>query len=259
MRATRRKIILTLVGLMNGTSLFADTLVMPPPNFAVVQAYAEFTPEQKEWCLATSALLTVANGYSPVDLSEGKVGQVKIDEARKVLRGWKIYKKSDLYSAIRYVQETGHRTQFDYLLRKTRGLTPEATWEMIQQSKSPELLNHRVQVVQKFGETVGGKGIFAFDYARIVSLAKWGYMAEYISEQEAWEVIVPTAIQIQAYVTSWKELAHQYRVGRLFLEPDPTGEMEQKFNHAQDYLFQNPQSPWLRLPWNLSLARKALP
>jgi len=58
--------------------------------------------------------------------------------------------------------------------------------------------------------------ITAWDYGRYISLCRWGYVSGYISEQEAWEHIMPVARFLQASYSSWDEYADDYLRGREF-------------------------------------------
>src|ERR1700730_526927 len=44
-----------------------------------------------------------------------------------------------------------------------------------------------------------------WNYPRAVHLARWGYAAGYLQEQEAWNLIMPAAGSLQQTFSSWQE------------------------------------------------------
>src|SRR6202000_2382930 len=52
---------------------------------------------------------------------------------------------------------------------------------------------HRVGHRASPDDGLGPQGLLAWDLARLVAVAGWGYVADYISEEEAWAAIGPAA------------------------------------------------------------------
>lgn len=68
----------------------------------------------------------------------------------------------------------------------------------------------------KYKDEFGEKSIAAWDYDRYISLCGWGYIAGYLSEEEAWQRIMPAARLLQKTFESWIDLGKNHVVGREF-------------------------------------------
>ena len=104
-------------------------------------------------------------------------------------------------------------------------------------------------------ERLGAKGLIGWDYARYVSLCRWGYVAGYLSEDEAWVRIMKAARLLQQTYGSWRELGENYLIGREFWSPAQTARNGQLYEATFQRLVSDPQSPWVRLPWRTPLGK----
>jgi hypothetical protein len=89
----------------------------------------------------------------------------------------------------------------------------------------------------------------AWDLVRLVAVTGWGYVADYISEEEAWGFIAPAAKQLQQTYQSWEHLGRTYVEGTFWWK-DEAGPGCQKI---YDGLVNDPQSPWRSVPWSWNL------
>jgi hypothetical protein len=115
-------------------------------------------------------------------------------------------------------------------------------------ARDPDL-QKRLRLVYSQKNAVGNKSIIAWDYCRLIYLAECSCRAGYLSEQEAWTKIMPTAKIIQSTFPSWREKGENYLLGRRFW----SGGNEPRMVVASNFLLYDPKSPWNVLPWNLSL------
>jgi hypothetical protein len=65
--------------------------------------------------------------------------------------------------------------------------TPEADAQ-----SNPRALN-QLEITRKNHRALGTKGILAWDLVRYIAVCRWGYLAGYLTETEAWDHIMPAA------------------------------------------------------------------
>jgi hypothetical protein len=105
---------------------------------------------------------------------------------------------------------------------------------------------------------LGDKSLWGWDYSRDICLCRWGYMAGYITEEEAWKRIMAVARILQSKFASWEDLGRNYLIGRQFWSYKHTEEGEYLYEDAFMRLFDMPSSPWNKYPWDLPLSPDAL-
>jgi hypothetical protein len=184
---------------------------------------------------------------------------VPSDEARRALDGplrdaWGIRNRSDLLRVLAQLEAGGHRKGFDehgavFLRLKPDDL--EAT--RAQLSHNPVALR-RIDVVEEHFTALGEKSIAGWDYGRYVALCRWGHLMGYLTEDEAWERIMPVARMLQRVFDSWEDLGENYLIGREMWSPDETDRTGDAVREAFERLRTDPESPWQKYPWDLELS-----
>ncbi len=111
-----------------------------------------------------------------------------------------------------------------------------------------------MEFARKHKGRVGPRSLLAWDAGRLVTIAGWGYIAQLLSEDEAWSYILPMAQAVQRSYASWDELGKHYLLGFEFW----SGAWDGKVARAQLAMFDNPASPWRTLPWGLDLGQHGL-
>jgi hypothetical protein len=96
--------------------------------------------------------------------------------------------------------------------------------------------------------------ISAWDYDRYVALCGWGYLAGYLSEDEAWQRIMPVARLLQKTFSSWEDLGRNHIVGREFWSWEQTQDRGSLTLQSYKKLLTDPSSPWVKLKWDLDLS-----
>ena len=96
--------------------------------------------------------------------------------------------------------------------------------------------------------------IISWDLGRATSLARWGYQVGYLSEAEAWNILLYFGRQIQRNYNSWEEYGDSYSYGRVFWASG-FGKAEEYYFETKktlDILFSN-NGLWKKLRWDTSL------
>ena len=91
-----------------------------------------------------------------------------------------------------------------------------------------------------------------WNYPRAINLARWGYVAGYLQEGEAWSYILSAAEHLQKTFSSWQELGQAYLDGRAKWYTRLVAYRRQA-EYAYRVLVADQDSPWRKYPWNLDL------
>jgi hypothetical protein len=94
------------------------------------------------------------------------------------------------------------------------------------------------------------RSLVAWDFGRLIMLARWGFTARYLSEAEAWGWIERASGAIQSSFRSWLDVGENYLAGVRFWSKDKEGLVDDT-QAALDRLLdpKNAQSPWNRVPF----------
>ncbi len=167
---------------------------------------------------------------------------------------WDINSREDLLKQLEWIDSGGHRAEFDAAARMVNN--PRFP-ELIAQMKNPaerKIAEERTAFVRQHSRLLKGKSLIGWDYCRYINICRTGVLCSYLTEQEAWNKIMPVARLLQSTFTSWNELGTNYLVGRKFWQPNQ--EAEKDFERNYDFLINDPSSPWVKIPWNTNLSEK---
>lgn len=234
-----------------------------PPSavFADQSAAVAPTQAQKEWALATCAILTEVNHGRHELLG----GEIPTPERQQIIREtlrrwWGVESREDLLSTMRWVASEGHRAEFT-AIEQTLGAMSGAeiqAWKRRLMHEAPKQI-YRVEMVQRYAPELKGPGILAWDLDRFVALCGWGYIAGYLTEAEAYSYMMPAAITLQSSYGSWEELGRSHIIGRQFWSQEQTQATGFRNMQAYQTLISSPRSPWARIPWTLDLHARPSP
>jgi hypothetical protein len=248
MRRIRR---LAIAGVVIGLVLGACASPPEPPTLAAHTLSAS----QKEWGLAVSAVLTERNGGRHDILEEYVRTPAGVVKTKRVLQEWwGVRNRKDLLETLQWLDDDGgHRRGFE-----ERGMSvarlPAPEWETLLAGKQsdPEE-QHKLAMARTHYDKLGQKSLLGWDYARYVALCRWGYLVEYLSEDEAWGLIMPAARKVQAHFESWPDLGKNYLIGREFWSREQMRANGHLYREAYRHLAEAPESPWNRHAWYLKL------
>jgi Protein of unknown function (DUF1266) len=209
---------------------------------------------QKEWALAVSALLTERNGGRHDLLAGYPRTSASVADTRRLLREWwGVRGRRDLLGTLHWLEEGGHRKGFEQLGASVAGLPPRE-WEVLLTGKRDDPdERHQLAMARTYYAKLGAKSLLGWDYARYVSLCRWGYLVGYISEEEAWGLIMPAARLLQARFESWPDLGRNYLIGREYWSRRQMRDNGHLYRATYRELVTDPESPWNRHIWYLKL------
>ena len=210
------------------------------------------------WALATSGVLWERNRDRHDTLGGMEPTAENINRIKQVLsQWWDITSRDTLLEQLEGLDGGGHRREFEEMGPYVESLSGERYREVVARAQQNEELSHRMQIVKQHYGALGRKSLLGWDYARYVFLCRWGYFVGYLTEEEAWDRIMPVAGMLQRTFESWKDLGENYLVGREFWSLAQTKRDGDLYRESYQRLLTDPASPWNRYPWNLDLGPSA--
>ena len=212
--------------------------------------------DAKMWALACSALLVEAV-HGRHDLLGADLRTPRnIEKTKEFLafeEGWAIENKSDLFECFKEIDRGGSRVDFEHWGTLLQTLS-EQEYEMIQRQHQDDLeVLQSIRIAKEYYEKLGPKSIIGWDYGRYICLCRWGYMAGYLTEEQAWVEIIPVAKMLQKTFDSWEDLGRNYLIGRQFWSYENTQKEGYFYEDAFQRLIDMKSSPWVKYPWDMDL------
>ena len=215
----------------------------------------EIVTGPKAWALGCGAVLMERNGVRHDTLATCPIAKPGISNLRKLLDDWwGIRTKKDLLDILAWLEKEGHRKGFDRTVAKVTSLSDEQFEAIMNNPNYDKETLHEVQVARKYGKKLGHKSITAWDYSRYIFLCREGYTLGLLSEEEAWDKIMPAARKLQKTFNSWEELGCNYLIGRQYWSYKQTVDNGELYDDAVQRLMDMPSSPWNKYPWNMNLS-----
>jgi hypothetical protein len=228
-------------------SISAQRIIENPPEIKVVSG-------PKVWALGCAAVLMERNYCRHDILATNPFTKAGVYGQRKSLDDWwGIRTKKDLLDALESLEKSGHRSSFDKMAAKVTPLTDEQFKALTDVYKDDMQTLQEMRVARRYAARLAGRSILGWDYSRYICLCRWGYTVGLLSEQEAWDKIMPIAQKLQQRFTSWEDLGCNYLIGRQFWSYKQTVENGALYEDAFQRLMDITSSPWNKYPWNMNL------
>ncbi len=170
-------------------------------------AQARVLTEDQRWALVAAAQLTALNQDSHETLDPDPAKD-SADWGMALGSWWEVFDRAGLLEQLAALKQSGHRVELRDVL---------------------------------------GHDVLAWDYARLINVARWGYGARYLQEDEAWSHILEAAGQLRSRYSSWTDLAHDYVLGHDAWAGGPDASLEQATAKLLDP--DNKKSPWNQVGW----------
>ena len=181
------------------------------------EAKGKLTKEQEN-ALVFGAVLTTRNDMSFDDLEAEEYKDASIQVLRSA---WKVTDTATAKETLESLLAEGHRAEGDPMLTELR--TPEAAEKNTEEFQAYE--DVKKNLVDNYGYTAeqvdGIKTISAWDYDRLVNVARFSHSAGYITEQEMWDYINKAVTQAKNDYNSWEEYFAGVMLGRTLVYGQP--------------------------------------
>jgi Protein of unknown function (DUF1266) len=209
--------------------------------------------------LAFGAILDSQNG-EPHSRLVPLVGPTEEEKSRdKVLLAswWDIHSRDELLGTLDKLQsgEDGQRRDYWDIRRRLLEGKMENYLRIISEAAAEK--NNPAGVFIVVTHLVPLRGatlpITAWDFGRYINLCRWGVFCGWLTEQEAWDRIVPAARLLQASYASWDDFASDYLLGRNFWNPE-MGSDNETVRYTVKLLSLPPNGLWSTIRWDESLS-----
>lgn len=163
---------------------------------------------------------TRAMGSVLIEMNEGNAyvfgGYEKTEDnkasAVKILKSsWGIEDKKTLLEKISTLLKTGDRAAFREEARDMNAMSKKKLKTAMKQLSGDMLVHY--QMIQYNWKTWKKKGLLAWDMCRISHLAQWGYIADYLTLEEAQAVMEPAVKKCRNNFRSWDEVQNNWLDG----------------------------------------------
>lgn len=245
------------MAIVGNNSMSIGYFSSPDSSGLIVRAnpgHLAFSVDQKKWVLATCGILTEMNqGDHELLGARHPDQQNQMTQRDSLERWWGVKNRQDLLETLVWIDTGGHRQDFSETGAYLTTLDAKSLSTLkVKANDNLEAVN-KIDLALKYYSSFGKKSLIGWDYSRYVALCGWGYVAGYLSEQEAWEKMMPVARRLQQTFDSWEDLGNNYIVGRKFWSYRQTVRNGLDAEDAYKRLCANTNSPWVRLKWKLPL------
>jgi hypothetical protein len=178
-------------------------------------------PPDRLWALATTAIIAQYSGDSH-ELLGGMPLSERATVRSQLWGAWGIKNHQRAIAILDWLQDPGHRKEYQE-----------------DNPRRPHNKGHQIPYL-------------AWDYCRSVRVAGTSYVAGYLTEDEAWQRIMPAARALQANYSSWREMGEDYLAGRERWSDERNPQFAAVFQLLTDP--KDPNSPWNENAWNTDLS-----
>lgn len=202
-----------------------------------------------------SGILSYINGHDNDTLDVEEHNEFFHDRINYILTEfWGIENKDDVYNTIAWLLNEGHTDEY------LGYADAETINELINEDMDEEeieIVKNGFEFTKYFKDKLPENIMLGWDYGRAAAIVRWSYFMNYISEEEAWEILDKiVGVMIGAF-NSWKEFGISYIVGGLFWtyrkDPSETYSRYYETVEALEGLLtetdEEEDGEWLRNPW----------
>ncbi len=218
-------------------------------------------PLPERWALACTALLFTKNDDGCNSwLGEAPTPANIRGQSRAISEWWGIKSREDLLAQLEALRTNGgyNKAWKEYVMYQKEGIGFDQV-RGVTTDIAEGNFSSRLALVKEYGPKFGERGILAWDLCRYICLVRWGLMLDFISENEASDLIMPVARRLQSTYGSWKQMGEEYLIGRRFWNEELWKEGEAEYDTIYKTLLTEKNSPWLTIPWNTDLAPSTSP
>lgn len=227
----------------------------PAAEKVVAEKVAE-KPAPHDWALATNGPLAMARDCKRIDLLgwDERTSATVATWTVYMRDFWGVESRDGLLKSIDWLKSGGHRVGFKKEGERLAAMTPEQLKALEDGASNDQKFRNTVLLANYPAQ--GERGILAWDYIRIIQNAGWGYLAGYLTEKDAWDIMMPIARDLQKNFKSWDDLEQNYMIGREYWSHSETSTLGPKLAAAHKQLMEDPKSPYHTIPWDLDLGGK---
>lgn len=194
-------------------------------------------PTRQLWALALAGVLNEMNGAHHDELGGwGDNQHTRPWCVNTLSKFYGVNSPQEFHETMKWLLGTGHSAEAKQVLAS---LGPD-----------PRADDPKRAIVRANRAQIERAGLMAWDTGRLVAVVGWGTWAGYVTQQDAWQILLVAAARVQKLYDSWRAFGEAYELGRLFWS---AGAPHDGTRNAIAKLLGDPSSPWMTLPWTLDL------
>ncbi len=201
----------------------------------------------RAWALTMAAVYYQVHGLDAQYL--GGAQSLDAKGFKSNLKGsWDIKNKADLLNSLENLRDKGHHISYQLQGKKLAEMNDENFEKFLTgPTVNPSNVEGMRLLRQNYLRWNDRTGL-AWDWVRYIIMAGMGHGAGFITEDEAFQLILPVATQLQKTFSSWEEMGANYVDGRKIW----AGKADPNFDTCYQLLInkKDPNSPWNVIPWN---------
>lgn len=206
-------LLLGTTGCYNQTSTSENTA---DPEAAAEAEKVDYNEDETSnlgpWTRAMGSVLIYLNDGDPYYFGGYQITENNKTAAINILSSsWNINSRFDLLTQINLLLTEGDRMEYLKEAKEMNAMS-QKDLKVAMKQLSGDLLIH-YQMVKYNWKTWKKKGLLAWDMCRISHLVQWGYVADYLSREEAQALIEPAAKKLKKNFTSWNEVQNNWLDG----------------------------------------------
>lgn len=222
-------------------------------------SFCDYSHDQKMWALGTCAIINEINRdhFNILGGREKNNTNSKLIRERILDKWWGITNRSKFMKTLNWIEKSGDRVPMYREGMALSKMTSDEFLELLKSHKNNQPTVRRLSMARYGYSRYGEKSIIAWDYGRYIALCGWGYIVGYLSENEAWKLIMPKAKELQTNFKSWTDMGENYLQGRAYWPEKPTEDRNRIGREAWSRLaWDKKNGPWQTLDWQTDLSCK---
>lgn len=186
--------------------------VTPEPTPVVIDKNEDENSNLGHWGRAMGSVLLYLNDGNPYYFGGYEATESNREGAVRVLsESWGIESREDLLKQIKSLLQEGDRASYLKEAKEMNALSKKQLKTAMAQL-SGSLLNH-YKTIKYNWKNWEKKGLLAWDMCRISHLAQWGYIADYVSLEEAQALLEPAAKRLRKNFDNWDDVQNNWLDG----------------------------------------------
>jgi hypothetical protein len=173
--------------------------------------------------------------------------------ARTLARDWDIRTTDELKQTLEgLANNDGQNPEFMSLLAFLGTLDHSGRSAFINAYRKDPEHYAKLTIVDRSRYRLPGMGICAWDCGRYIMLCRWGAMIGLLGDDEAWQLIMQMAAQVQPMFPDWYTYGLSYITGRHFWNANLSAKHATAMMEHVQQLFIGENAPWT-IPWDVDL------
>jgi hypothetical protein len=209
----------------------------------------------RQWALNLSAIVIEQNKGKHQLLGAAVATLDSVAEEKRLLeRDWGITSRADLLETIGELRAGMHAPVFHQLAQAWQshlesGAGDKDFWTAITPNLDDKELAYLRYISINF-ERFDGRDLSLWDKGRAISLARWGFLVDFLKETEAWEIIIDVAEELRPHYRSWQDYGDMYSLARSAWAAG-FGQELKYWTRSQEIVraLMTPGGAWQSTPW----------